>query len=88
MEEKSVMELYTEAISFFQKYPDQWKALRDGLVAKRNIAVSSGFVKMKETAAVERGNFAIGVLSEAGIIDEIVREFIADYSQPEPSEES
>lgn len=79
-EEPNVFDNFREAIGFFQRYPDQWEAFMQGILAKRNALIAESDAKLNNYAAVERGTYAVGMISKMGAIDSILRELAVDYT--------
>lgn len=79
-EPTNVFDNYYEAIGFFQRYPDQWEAFMQGILAKRNALIAESDAKLNNYAAVERGTYAIGMIAKMGAIDSILREIAVDYT--------
>lgn len=88
--EENVHEDFYEAIAFFQQYPDQWEALLNGIVARRNLLIPESSSKLLNYAVVERGSLAIGFLAKMGAYDELLRELSVERNQhkedPDPED--
>lgn len=88
----TIDEKYYEAIDFFQKYPDKWQDLINGIVAKRN----RGFEEYEEAKLSpniqDRNEVADTIMKRMTAFNNIAQEFSGDYSEyadsqpPEPQD--
>lgn len=75
-------EEYEEAIAYFQKYPDMWTKLLNGIVAKRNRGFDEATVAMEHPQYADRRDTIYGLYCKSSAFDEIARDFSGDYSEP------
>lgn len=81
------MELeYQEAITFFQKYPDQWKKLMAGILSKRNQGFEESQEALYNPQMVDRKEVAIGIMHRMTSFDDILRDFSCEYELPDGNE--
>lgn len=72
---------------FFQRYPDQWKKLIDGITAKRNRGFDevAGYLFSPDTS--ERLQVNYGIMCRMTGFDEVLRDFVGEYDEPEELED-
>jgi len=83
----SVEDDYQEAIAYFQKYPDMWTKLLNGIIAKRN----RGFDEAGEAAlrpdVLDRKEVINNIYCQGSAFDEVARDFAGEYAEAEEVKE-
>ena len=79
----SVEEEYQEAIAFFQKYPDIWKKLLNGILAKRNRGYDETARAALDPHFVDREKVITNIMVMGAAFDEVARDFVGEYSETE-----
>lgn len=71
---------YREAINFFQKYPDQWQKLLNGVLAKRNSIFDETNAAALRPEINERLQVVYALQCRGAAFDEVARDFAGDWS--------
>lgn len=74
---------YEEAIDYFQKYPDMWKKLLNGIIAKRNSIADQQAEAALSPKFNEREKVVFALACRGTAFDEVARDFAGAYSEPE-----
>lgn len=79
----SVEDEYQEAITYFQRYPDMWKKLLNGVLAKRNRGFDEADAASLAPNYNERRDTVYAIYCKGSAFDEIARDFVGDYGDTE-----
>ena len=73
---------YQEAIAYFQKYPDMWTKLLNGILAKRNRGFDESSAAGLRPDVVDRKEVIYSIYLQGSAFDEIARDFAGEYEEP------
>jgi hypothetical protein len=79
----SVEDEYQEAIAYFQKYPDMWTKLLNGIIAKRNRGFDESAEAGLRPDVVDRKEVIYSIYLQGSAFDEIARDFAGEYPESE-----
>lgn len=77
----SVEDEYHEAITYFQRYPDMWKKLLSGIIAKRNRGFDEADAAALAPNYNERRDTVYAIYCKGSAFDEVARDFVGDYGE-------
>lgn len=83
----SVEDGYQEAIAYFQKYPDMWTKLLNGIIAKRNRGFDESSQAGLRPDVVDRKEVVYSIYLQGSAFDEIARDFTGEYPESDFEEE-